>query len=77
MTDPLKKHIAKLKIMAESAKRRSELYSGLTNLDDKHLRRSLSALHKAPSPGKKIQKIDKIRNKKNILFSHSWLEIFI
>jgi len=57
MTDPLKKHIAKLKIMAESAKRRSELYSGLTNLDDKHLKRSLSALHKAPSPGKKIQKL--------------------
>ena len=57
MTDPLKKHIDNLKIMAESAKRRSELYSGLTNLDDKHLKRSLSALHKAPSPGKKIQKI--------------------
>ena len=57
MTDPLKEHIAKLKIMAESAKRRSELYSGMTDLDDKHLRRSLSALHKAPSPGKKIQKI--------------------
>ena len=57
MTDPLKEHIARLKIMAESAKRRSELYSGLTGLDDKHLKRSLSALHKAPSPGKKIQKI--------------------
>ena len=57
MTDPLREHIAKVKIMAESAKRRSELYSGLTSLDDKHLRRSLSALHKAPSPGKKIQKI--------------------
>ena len=57
MTDPLREHIAKLKIMAESAKRRSELYSGLTNLDDKHLKRSLSALHKAPSPGKKIRNI--------------------
>ena len=57
MTDPLRKHIDNLKIIAESAKRRSELYSGLTNLDDKHLRRSLSALHRAPSPGKKIQKI--------------------
>jgi len=57
MADPLKEHIAKLKIMAESAKRRSELYSGMANLDDKHLKRSLSALHKAPSPGKKIQKI--------------------
>ena len=57
MVDPLKSHIAKLKIMAESAKRRSELYSGLSNLDNKHLKRSLTALHKAPAPGKKIQKI--------------------
>ena len=57
MTDSLKKHLDKLKIMTESAKRRSGLYSDLSNLDDKHLRRSLTALHKAPAPGKKIQKI--------------------
>ncbi len=57
MEDPLEKHLARLKIMAESARRRNELYSGLTNLDDKHVKRSLRALHKAPAPGKKIQKL--------------------
>jgi len=57
MQDSLQKHIEKLKIMKESAKRRSELYSGLTKLDDKNTTRSLRALTKAPAPGKKIQKI--------------------
>ncbi len=53
----LQKHIERLKIMKESAKRRNELYSGLTTSDDKNTRRSLRALTKAPAPGKKIQKI--------------------
>ena len=57
MQDSLEKHIEKLKIMKESAKRRNELYSDLTNLDDKNTTRSLKALTKAPAPGKKIQKI--------------------
>ena len=57
MQDSLQKHIERLKIMKESAKRRNELYSGLTKLDDKNTRRSLRALTKAPAPGKKIQKI--------------------
>ena len=57
MQDSLQKHIEKLKIMKESAKRRNELYSGLTKLDDKNTRHSLRALTKAPAPGKKIQKI--------------------
>ncbi len=57
MTNPMKEHIAKLKSMAESAKRRSHLYSDLASLDNKNLKRSLTALHKAPAPGKKIQKI--------------------
>ena len=57
MTNPMKEHIAKLKSMAESAKRRSQLYSDLASLDNKNLKRSLTALHKAPAPGKKIQKI--------------------
>jgi len=57
MQDSLQKHIEKLKIMKESAKRRNELYSDLTKLDDKNTRRSLRALTKAPAPGKKIQKI--------------------
>ena len=57
MQDSLQKHIEKLKIMKESAKRRNELYSDLTKLDDKNTTRSIRALTKAPAPGKKIQKI--------------------
>ena len=55
--DPLQKHIEKLKIMKESAKRRSELYSDIVKLNDENTTRSLRALTKAPAPGKKIQKI--------------------
>ena len=57
MQDPLQEHIEKLKIMRESAKRRSGLYSDIIKLDDKSTTRSLRALTKAPAPGKKIQKI--------------------
>ena len=57
MKDPLQKHIEKLKIMKESAKRRTELYSGLVKLNDENMSRSLRALTMAPAPGKKIQKI--------------------
>ena len=57
MKDPLQKHVEKLRIMRESAKRRTELYSDLVKLDDKNTTRSLRALTKAPAPGKKIQKI--------------------
>ena len=57
MKDPLQKHIEKLKIMKESAKRRTELYSGLVKLNDENTSRSLRALTNAPAPGKKIQKI--------------------
>ena len=57
MIDPLKKHLDKLKIIAESAKRRNNMYSDLAKLDDRQTKRSLSALHNAPAPGKKIQKI--------------------
>ena len=51
------KRIEKLKIIRESAKRRNEMYSDLLKFDDKNTRRSLSALTKAPAPGKKISKI--------------------
>ena len=36
MNDHLQKHIEKLKIMKESAKRRSELYSGIVKLNDEN-----------------------------------------
>ena len=57
MVDPLKKHLDKLKIIAESAKRRNNMYADLAKLDNRQAKRSLSALHNAPATGKKIQKI--------------------
>ena len=57
MQDPLQRHIEKLKIMRESAKRRSEMYTDISKLDDKNTTRSLKALTKAPAPGNKISKI--------------------
>ena len=57
MDDPLQKHIEKLKIMRESAKRRNEMYSDLSKFDDKNTTRSLKSLTKAPAPGNKISKI--------------------
>ena len=57
MKDPLQEHIEKLKIMKESARRRSEMYSDLTKLDDKNTTRSLRALTKASAPGKRFKKL--------------------
>jgi len=57
MDDHYRKHIARIKKIGESAKRRVEVYSGLANLDDRGTARSLGALQRAPAPGKKLQKI--------------------
>ncbi len=57
MTDPLKERLDKLRKFSDSAKRRANLYAEVTTMDDKHTARSLSALQKAPAPGKKLQKI--------------------
>ena len=57
MTDPLRAKIERLKIMKESASRRSSLYSDLGNLDDKKTSESLGALNRASAPGKKMQKL--------------------
>ena len=57
MEDPLQRHIEKLRIMRESARRRNEMYTDIFKLDDKNTTRSLRALTKAPAPGKKISKI--------------------
>lgn len=57
MSDPLQERIKHLKLMAESAKRRSNLYSGISNLDDKKTAKSLGALNRASAPGKKMQKL--------------------
>ncbi|MBA4453386.1 MAG: hypothetical protein H2B05_00385 [Nitrosopumilaceae archaeon] len=57
MADPLKERLEKLRKISESAKRRANLYSDVAKMDDGHTSRSLSALQKAPAPGKKLQKI--------------------
>jgi len=57
MDDILNLRLKKLKAMSESAKRRASLYSDLSKVDDKKTAQSLSALHKAADPGKKLQKI--------------------
>ena len=57
MVDPLKERLDKLRKFSDSAKRRANLYTEVTTMDDKHTARSLGALQKAPAPGKKLQKI--------------------
>ena len=57
MTDPLREKIEKLRIMRESASRRSALYSDMGKLDDKKTSQSLGALNRASAPGKKNAKI--------------------
>ena len=57
MTDMLQDRVRKLRLMGESAKRRSNLYSGISDLDDKKTATSLGALNRASAPGKKIQKL--------------------
>ena len=57
MTDPLQERIKHLRLMAESAKRRSNIYSGMSSLDDKKTAESLGALNRASAPGKKMQKL--------------------
>ena len=57
MTDLLKEKIERLRIMRESASRRSDLYSDMGKLEDKKKSQSLGALNRASAPGKKIQKL--------------------
>ena len=57
MADILQERIRKLRLMGESAKRRSNIYSGISDLDDKKTATSLGALNRASAPGKKIQKL--------------------
>ena len=57
MADMLQERVRKLRLMGESAKRRSNLYSGISDLNDKKTATSLGALNRASAPGKKIQKL--------------------
>ena len=57
MSDQLQERIRHLRLMAESAKRRSNIYSGISGFDDKKTAESLGALNRASAPGKKMQKL--------------------
>ena len=57
MADHLKEQIERLRIMRESASRRSDLYSDMGKLDDKKTSQSLGALNRASAPGRKMQKL--------------------
>jgi|TARA_B110000014_G_C20064696_1_gene554784 hypothetical protein len=57
MSDLLKKHIEKLRLMRESANRRSNLYSDISKIDNRDTATSLCALNRASAPGKKLQKL--------------------
>lgn len=49
--------LRKLKLMSDSVNRRTKLYSNISEIDNKHTPKSLTALRKAPNPGGKLQKI--------------------
>ena len=57
MSDQLQERIRHLRLMAESAKRRSSIYSRISSFDDKKTAASLGALNRASAPGKKMQKL--------------------
>lgn len=57
MEDVLVKKLEKLKAYSGSVKRKTSLYADIAKIHDKHAVKSLGALHKAPAPGKKLQKI--------------------
>ncbi len=57
MVDPLKARLEKLRKSSESAKRRANLYTEITKMNQGPNTSSLGALQKASAPGKKLQKI--------------------
>lgn len=57
MVDHIKSRLDKIKKATDSVKRRTSLYNDMSKIDDKGTARSMRCLEKAPSPGKKMQKI--------------------
>lgn len=57
MVDHLKTRLDKVRKASDSAKRRASLYNDMSKIDDKGTAKSMRCLEKAPSPGKKMQKI--------------------
>ena len=57
MVDHLKTRLEKLRKVSDSAKRRASLYTDMSKFDGKSTAQSLRCTRRAPSPGKKMQKI--------------------
>ena len=57
MEDALAKKVAQLRAFSGSVQRRNSMYSDIAKIQDRTTAKSLGALHKAPAPGKKLQKI--------------------
>jgi hypothetical protein len=57
MVDHLKARLEKVRKASDSAKRRASLYKDMSKFDGKSTAQSLRCTRKAPSPGKKMQKI--------------------
>ena len=57
MEDALAKKLEKLRAYSGSVKRKNSLYADIAKIHDNKTAKSLSALHRAPAPGKKLQKI--------------------
>jgi len=57
MADQLKERLEKIRKASDSAKRRASLYADMSKFDGKSTAESLRCTRKAPSPGKKMQKI--------------------
>ena len=57
MVDHLKVRLEKVRRASDSAKRRASLYTDMAKFDDKSTAQSLRCTRRAPSPGKKMQKI--------------------
>lgn len=55
--DKYQERLRKLKLASESVKRRTGIYSEISDIDNKHTAKSMSVLRKAPDPGGKMQKI--------------------
>ena len=55
--DEYQKRLRRLKLASESVKRRTSIYSEISDIDNKHTAKSMSVLRKAPDPGGKMQKI--------------------
>ncbi len=57
MDEGLREGIDKIKKLRDSLRRRTDVYSSLGVIDDRGTARALGALQRAPSPGKKMQKV--------------------